>query len=496
MRILAVVVLLLLQAQDSKLPVPTAAEQKVVDADLRALFKEDFAKKDRDGKRVLGQKLLGQALDVKNTPASRYVLLAFARDLSAEALEFSTAFEAVDQLDKVYDLGKPPLTGATFSVNLNGQKAAAVNGARKYATGPGDSSLLAEAYLRLSRSALLAREFDDAATAADQAAKAAKDPVLAGRAGDLLKEIPEAKKEEEQAGKAKVTLETKADDAEANLVYGRYLIFVRKDLDNGIPCLAKGSDAGLRELAKKESTPPGQSQAQFDLGEGWWVLGEKEKSILQKKRYQARAKAWYEHALENAPGLVKVKILKRLDELESKASPETGMDLIRFVDPKKDTVTGTWVADGGSLVSTPGGSGARLQIPFLPPPEYDLKVVIEKKGAIHFVVILPTPESQCMVVFYGNECAMHMLENEVYSKENGFSSNRPVTLVFSVRRTRLMITADGKTLIDWQADYKKVSLQDYWKLPNTKALGIGGMQGATFSKVTLTTVSGQGKKLR
>lgn len=496
MRQFLAVLLLTLSRQDQKLPVPSATEHKAVDAEIRRLFNEDFAKKDRDGKRALAQRLLAQALDVKNTPASRYVLLAYARDLSAEALEFSMTFEAVDQLDKIYDLGKPPLAGATFSANLNAQKAAAVNGARKFAVGAGDAALVAEAYLRIARNALSVREFDDAATAADQAVKAAKDPVLAGRAIDLLKEIPALKKEDDLAGKAKDTLENKPDDPEANLVYGRYLLFVRNDLENGLPCLSRSSDVGLREIAKKEAPPPDQPQAQFDLGEAWWLLGEKEKSILQKKRYQARAKVWYERAIQNAPGLVKVKIQKRLNEIESKATPETGMDLIRFVDPKKDTVTGTWQLDGTSLVSTPGGNGVRLQIPFQPPPEYDLKVVIEKKAAIMFVVILATPESQFMIVFQENKCYIHLLENEASCNENGFTSNRPVTLLFSVRRTRLTVSADAKTLIDWQADYKKLSMQDYWSLPNAKALGIGGMAGATFRKVTLTAVSGQGKKLR
>src|SRR5204863_2430934 len=117
-------------------------------------------------------------------------------------------------------------------------------------------------------------------------------------------------------------------------------------------------------------------------------------------------------------------------------------------------------------------------------------------GGIHFVVILPTAESQFMIVFQENKCFLHMLENEVTSNENGFTSSRPVTLLFSVRRTRLTVSADGKTLIDWQADYKKLSLQDYWRIPNGKALGIGGMAGGTFSKVSLTAISGQGKKLR
>ena len=47
--------------QDPKLPVPEAADQKRAELDVRGVFKDEFAKKDRDSRRALGQKLLAQA---------------------------------------------------------------------------------------------------------------------------------------------------------------------------------------------------------------------------------------------------------------------------------------------------------------------------------------------------------------------------------------------------------------------------------------------------
>jgi hypothetical protein len=101
--------------QEKKQPVP--------EADVRTVFKEDFAKKDRDSRRALGQKLLAQAADAANTPPQRYTALILARDLSAEALDFKTGLAAIDSLERDFDVRPTPLTGATFSINLNLLKA-------------------------------------------------------------------------------------------------------------------------------------------------------------------------------------------------------------------------------------------------------------------------------------------------------------------------------------------------------------------------------------
>ena len=138
MKYLAVLVLLL-PIQDQKLPVPNAADQKKGETEIRSIFKEDFAKKTRDGKRSLAQKLLKEAGDEKNTAVARYVVLLLSRDLAAESLDLATLFSSIDQLGKLYDVEKPVLTGATFTSSTNALKVAALNSAQMYASAPDDS---------------------------------------------------------------------------------------------------------------------------------------------------------------------------------------------------------------------------------------------------------------------------------------------------------------------------------------------------------------------
>src|SRR3954470_18447018 len=98
---------LVLQGQDQKLPVPDAADQRKAEAEIRSVFKEDFVKKTRDGKRAFAARLLAEAADAKNTPTSRYVVLLLSRDLAVEALDVGTILASIDQLGKLYEVTKP-----------------------------------------------------------------------------------------------------------------------------------------------------------------------------------------------------------------------------------------------------------------------------------------------------------------------------------------------------------------------------------------------------
>src|SRR5436190_14327794 len=174
MRYLVGFLLLFLRGQDQKLPIPSAADQKKTEAEIRSVFKEDFAKKTRDGKRAFAQKLLAEAADEKNSPASRYMVLLLSRDLAVEALDVGTILASIDQLGKLYDIAAPPLTGATFTSSNNALKVSALNSAQKYAASPEDSGILGDAYLKVAEDTLKEKLFDDALSAAQAAEKYSK----------------------------------------------------------------------------------------------------------------------------------------------------------------------------------------------------------------------------------------------------------------------------------------------------------------------------------
>lgn len=321
MRPLVCILLLFVYRQDQKLPVPDPADQKRAEAEIRSVFKEDFAKKTREAKRALAVRLLTEAGDAKNTPASRYVVLLLSRDLAVEGLDVGTIIASIDQLGKLYDVAKPPLTGASFTSSSNALKISALNGAQKFASTPEDSALLGDAYLKVAEDSLKERIFDDAlavAQAAEKYAKSAKATSIAERAAVLIKEVPELKKEDDQFGNA---ITDKADDPAAKLVKGRYSLFVVGDDKAGIEHLLGCSDEGLKSVAKLEAAKPTTADAMVDIAEAWLTLSTKEESSLQKRRYRGRARQWFDDAMKNAGGITKAKIEKRLAELGKSDGP-------------------------------------------------------------------------------------------------------------------------------------------------------------------------------
>lgn len=313
--ILSLAILAMSFTQDIKLAVPNAAEQKKAEAEIRAVFKDEFAKKERDAKRSLAQRLLTESADAKNTPASRYAVLLLSRDLAIDSLDVTTAFKSIEAVEKLYDMAKPPLAGATFTSNLNALKIDALNKAQKAAITPEESAIIGEAYLRVAEDSARDRNFSDALNAAQAAEKygrTAKCPGIPERASSCGKEVNELAKEDEEWGKA---ITTKADDPAARLVKGRYSLFVIGDEKSAFENLLGCSDEGLKKVAKLEAGGASSCEAMLAIAEGWASLASKETSILNKRRYKERALKWFDAAIKDSGGIQRTKIEKRMVEI-------------------------------------------------------------------------------------------------------------------------------------------------------------------------------------
>lgn len=512
MRSIAGLVLLCLLRQDQKLPVPEAADQRKAEAEIRSVFKEDFAKKTREGKRALAARLLAEASDTKNSPTSRYVVLQLSRDLAIEGLDVATIADSIDQLGKLYDVAKPALTGATFTSNTNALKVAALNSAQKYARSPEDYSLLGDAYLKVAEDSLKDKLFDDAQSAAQTAekyAKQAKATAVVERAGLMVKEIPELKKEDDAFGKA---ITSKADDPAAKLVKGRYSLFVVGDESAGIENLLGCSDEGLKNVAKLEAAKPVTAEAMSDVAETWVALVGKEEVLLQKRRYQERARFWFGEALKNAGGILKAKIEKRLAELGTGGGAAGGkrLDLLSKIDPVKDEVSGTWKLNGKVLTS-PLDSNARIQIPVMPPEEYDLLVTLERKekgghpaaggfyiGLVrqdkHFGVEVDSSCKQSMVHLVGGQ---QESTNGAIFRGSWLGDGRSHSIVYRLRRAKVEVRVDDKPVLDWTADFSNAYVAPDWAPKDPRLLLIGScFSSYEIKQLSLVPVTGTVKFIR
>jgi hypothetical protein len=485
---------LLGRLQEPRAPLPDPTDVKRVEKEIRALFKEEYTRKDPAGKRALAHKLFENAEKTKSDAVGRYVLFSQARELSVEAGDVLLAFLAIDRIAGEYETKAEVL------------RSAALAGLRRSPASAEEVIELAVGCQRVGSGLFLKGDWEWALKLAKEAehyGKAAKDVGLVAAAARLSSQSQECKKEADRAAKAKQLLDTKPDDPEANLEYGRFLCFVRRDWAAGAGLLVKGSDPSLRAVAGKELLSPATASDQLELAEAWVELSEKTRESLFKDRYRERARTWFEKVTSTSDGLERTKACKRLEDLDRASGIE---DLLRLIDSKRDAVSGEWTFEGSTLVS-PFTTGAKLQVPFIPPLEYDLLIVLERKeGGASFILGLPVGRGQvklsvggwmedlpCLELVDGKRLAV----NDAIVRETQLLLQKQATILCSVRAGNVRVTVDDKEVLNWVGDFKRLSLPTDWGVPNKNALFIGEtMVRFHVSRMTLRSVTGQGQRLR
>jgi len=303
-------------------PAPPEADQAQALKLIRDVFKAELAKTSPLDRRALGRKMVEQARDSKGDPATQYVLLREAREIANQIGDLPLALDAIDEISKRFEVDASPL------------RVAAVAAAAKTAKMPEEIQAVAVAGIKLADGCLRRDEYDAAdkllGTAA-QSARKAQDAALIARVTAKTKEATELRGRFTAVKKARETLATNPEDGAANLLLGRFQALVKGDWTTGLPFLAKGSDAALRERAENDLKNPSAAADQAAVGDGWWDLGEKEPGAT-KDVLRERAAAWYARALKNLTGLNRTRVEKRLSEqTASRLTRGTWLDI---TDPK------------------------------------------------------------------------------------------------------------------------------------------------------------------
>ncbi|MBS0206351.1 MAG: hypothetical protein JSS49_25970 [Planctomycetes bacterium] len=191
------------------------------------------------------------------------------------------------------------------------------------------------------------------------------------------------------------------------------------------------------------------------------------------------------------------------------SDPATAVDLLELVDLEQDPVQGQWSRDQTVLASskTPG---ARIELPYQPPEEYELVVIAEplddpnglilgqRSGEHRFLVLLNYANGgEVPVSALENVDGKNVMRNTTSVQRKLLVKGRPSQIVCTVRKQSVTVTCDGHEVIAWQGVPRQLSLSDYWKTPHDQALFLGAYDCRyRFHRVTLTPLSGEGKKLR
>jgi hypothetical protein len=87
--------------------------------------------------------------------------------------------------------------------------------------------------------------------------------------------------------------------------------------------------------------------------------------------------------------------------------------------------------------------------------------------------------------------------NESRLREKQFTDDQARALVFSVRRSGVSLTVNGRRILDWKGDSKRLSISPAFAVPDERVLFLmTGATGYEVSRVILMPISGAGQKLR
>jgi hypothetical protein len=426
-------------------------------------------------------------------------MLQEARELAVQAGDADTALAAVEALD------------LAFEVNAGALKAAALSGLARSAKLPDDLLTLARRTREWAEEESESENYaaaEKAWTAAGAAARKAGDSGLAASATVRAKEVAVLRSRFEAVKTHRETLIQNPGDAPANQAVGQYLCFVRRRWEAGLPLLAKAVDPALKALARRELASPSDTEARIAAGDGWWDHAAKAKGEAAGASRE-RAAHWYALALPATAGVEKLRIQKRLEEMEATALKASGaIDLLRLIDPAKDGVQGTWKLEQDALACEPGDA-TRLQIAYRPPDEYDLQITFERRtGNRGVAVVLARGGVQWALGWdyyptQGYRSGLLLLDGtEIPPGPSTLTGAQLVNgnkheLVIQIRKGGLKAKLDGKASIEWEGPAARLSLPPNSKLPQANLLGLVFWGNhARFTRITLTPVSGAGRKLR
>lgn len=181
------------------------------------------------------------------------------------------------------------------------------------------------------------------------------------------------------------------------------------------------------------------------------------------------------------------------------------VDLLEMADPNKHFKTSRWLKEDGKLIS-PKIPGARLELPFIPPDEYQLTLIVEPLDEPHGLVLGQKSGNHRFVSLFGFNrngirSAIENLDgqnvgNETTFEGSLFKTGRLSQVIVTVRNGGVRMSVDGRTIVDWTGDRDRLSLSDYWKTPNESALFVGSYECSyRFHRITLQPISGDGIKL-
>ena len=502
----------------ARLPIPDPAARTAAEKDVRELFKEEYKVQTEDGRRILATAMLKQAdsNEVKGDPASRFVLLRDARNTALDAGDFQLAQAAADATAAAFDVdpidARFEMLDQAFRIIYGDPTTQSSElGAIDVQSTKMDKTIrlvyqneLALHWLALVDQALKANHMPMAKQAASQAVVAAErtdDVDLQGAARLATNRIATSDDLTKLAEALHAKLKETPDDADANLMLGKYYCFIRDDWETGRPFLIKGDDSDLKTLAQRDLDAGKNPPAAWTLAGDWWKYSAEATDKIGPISGKRRA-VWYKQELANFSALKKATAEKRIADFASEAiDPDHGavVDLLALIDVKTAKREREWkrVPDG---ISCPE-MHSNITAPYSPPEEYDVYFDFTRDTGKETVGMqFPMAKGWAGWVFGSQGNKQEGIDDatsryRIYSgKYEGIVNKHLYHTVLKVRKDHVMGFLDGQPLAHLRTDGEGMKVEPNPMINNlpTFSAGTSGATGTINSWLVLE-ITGQGK---
>jgi hypothetical protein len=250
-------------------------------------------------------------------------------------------------------------------------------------------------------------------------------------------------------------------------------------------------------------TKPWKSPSDLELSQADRLLsqGKAEEALGVYSRVASREKDNIRADLGREAALQRIK-----ETTASAPAPDPwkgAVGLLSRVDLARDVISGKWNQEAGALVSLEGRP-ARVQFPYRPPEEYDLRMVFARHSANFCIDLILSREGMpfTLVMQRDGLFGLERVHGEDFHKnatlkrfDTPLQLNHSYTIEVEVRKSGVKVLCEGQLLCELDS-YESLSMNPDWRLPNPAALGVGTWDGgAAIQRLDVRERSGKGEFL-